>query len=72
MSLDFQNPAKFKRKKVKQRKNTLTLLGLEAVPTLGAVWLCSLVILALFVKTQVCRCCEGCEGMVSGCMKEQL
>lgn len=50
----------------------LTLLGLEAVPMLGAVWLCSLALLALFVETQVCWCCEGCEGMVSGCMKEQL
>lgn len=47
----------------------LTLLALEAVPMLGAVWLCSLAILALFVKTQVCWCCQG---MVSDCMKEQL
>lgn len=50
----------------------LALLGLEAVAMLGAVWLCSLAILALFVKAQVCWCCEGCEGMVSDCMEEQL
>ena len=49
-----------------------TLLGLAAVPMLAAVWLCNPAILALLVKTQVCWCCEGCEGPVSDCTKEQL
>lgn len=61
-----------KGKKLNREKNMLALLGLEAVPMLGAVWLCSLAILALFVKAQVCWRCEGCEGMVSDCMEEQL